>query len=87
MTVSDYDLANGRHRRFLVRFTVLAERISCPRVGEQLDSSTTRTDEGVKVEEALPQFCPVSEEEMSGPAGSSRPEWNITHVPHFRVAA
>ena len=65
----------------------LADGISGLCVREELDPTTALTDERVKVEETFSELCPVPEEEMCSTAGSSDPEWNVTHVRHGRVAA
>jgi len=65
----------------------LAERISGLRVCEELDPSTALTDERVQMEDALSELRPVSKEQVSGPASSSGPEWNVAHVSHGSVAA
>src|SRR5213083_2083433 len=65
----------------------LAERISGLRVCEELNPSTALTDERVQMEDALSELRPVSKEQVSGPASSSGPEWNVAHVSHGSVAA
>ena len=39
------------------------------------------------MEDIFSELRPVSQEDVSRPAGSSGPEWNVAHVNHSRVAA